>query len=143
MTPLDTLCLSKIVADKAAKVARDAIGPGAYPVDLTIRIAGTVQVGEDTTYTPTAELSPLLLLAVIARKAGCVGPHATAYAMEIAREAIALGVSGAEVEPELAAAVEAARKECAAALPPKARKGAVKVAVSVEMADAALAVAAK
>jgi len=47
-TPLETLALSKMVADKVAKAARTAVKPGEYDGSTIVKVDWTMTVLEDT-----------------------------------------------------------------------------------------------
>jgi hypothetical protein len=64
MNSIETTVLSKLVGEKEAKAARSSIVPGQYPVDFTVRLHGTLKVGEDyerpaTTSIPWLEVTTL------------------------------------------------------------------------------------
>lgn len=64
MNSIETTVLAKVVKDKEAKEARSQVQPGSYPVDFTVRIHGTANVGEDyerpaTTSIPWLEVTTL------------------------------------------------------------------------------------
>lgn len=64
MNSIETTVLSKLVGEKEAKAARSTIVPGQYPVDFTVRLHGTMKVGEDyerpaTTSIPWLEVTTL------------------------------------------------------------------------------------
>jgi hypothetical protein len=64
MNSIETTVLSKLVGEKEAKAARSSIVPGQYPVDFTVRLHGTMKVGEDyerpaTTSIPWLEVTTL------------------------------------------------------------------------------------
>ena len=64
MNDIQTTVLAKVVGDKEAKAARGGVLPGEYPVDFTVRVHGTVKVGEDyerpaTTSIPWLEVTTL------------------------------------------------------------------------------------
>lgn len=64
MNDVQTTVLAKVVGEKEAKVARKAVLPGEYPVDFTVRLHGSMKVGEDyeraaTTSIPWLEVTTL------------------------------------------------------------------------------------
>lgn len=64
MNDIQTTVLAKVVGDKEAKVARKGVLPGSHPVDFTVRLHGSMKVGEDyeraaTTSIPWLEVTTL------------------------------------------------------------------------------------
>ena len=65
---IDILAVSKAIKDAAAKAARSEITAGEYAVDTTVRITGTVKVGEDYTQQIVGKADVWALLAVVMNK---------------------------------------------------------------------------
>jgi len=64
MNSIETTVLAKVVGEKEAKAARSQVLPGSYPVDFTVRVHGSMKVGEDydrpaTTSIPWLEVTTL------------------------------------------------------------------------------------
>lgn len=64
MNDIQTTVLAKVVGEKEAKEARKGVLPGSHPVDFTVRVHGTMKVGEDyeraaTTSIPWLEVTTL------------------------------------------------------------------------------------
>lgn len=60
LSPLQELAASKA---KCSKDAREAVTPGEHTVDFTLRVSGTVKVGEDYEQRIVAKADPWTLLA--------------------------------------------------------------------------------
>lgn len=56
MNDIQTTVVSKMVGEKEAKAARGGVSPGQYPVDFTVRVHGTMKVGEDYERAPTTSI---------------------------------------------------------------------------------------
>lgn len=67
-TKLARLAVAKALNEKATKEAREGASVGAFLVDTTVRLKGTLNVAEDTTATKPAELKPWDIIAVLASK---------------------------------------------------------------------------
>ena len=88
MQPIETIALSK-AANGLAKTARGEVETGLHAVDFTVRIFGSVNVGEDYEQAPTASIPMKKALAALAYVAGCTGKAGIAKierAMRIALE---------------------------------------------------------
>lgn len=64
MNDIQTTVLAKVVGEKEAKAARKGVAPGQHPVDFTVRVHGSMKVGEDyeraaTTSIPWLEVTTL------------------------------------------------------------------------------------
>lgn len=59
---LQTIAVTKAVKTAAAKNARNHLAPGEYDVDVTVRVSGTVRVGEDYQKTVPNKAKPWDLL---------------------------------------------------------------------------------
>jgi len=60
LSAIEALAVDKV----SSKYDRDAVLPGEYPVDVTVRVVGTVKVGEDYDQRIVAKADPWLLLHV-------------------------------------------------------------------------------
>lgn len=64
MNDIQTTVLARVVGEKDAKAARAGVAPGSHPVDFTVRVHGSMKVGEDyeraaTTSIPWLEVTTL------------------------------------------------------------------------------------
>lgn len=82
----EIMAVSKSIAAKVAKSARDELGPGAYPVDTVVRITGTLSVLEDTEKTSTSTLLNEDFLSLVLHHAGITRERAAEVISEIAGE---------------------------------------------------------
>jgi len=63
--------LSKVIPARAASEHRDGVSPGAYPVDFTVRVSGTVNVKDDATpKTPTTSIPVKEVLGMFIARSG-------------------------------------------------------------------------
>lgn len=65
------------------EAARAALVPGEYPVDATLRVQGTLSVGEDTDRTPTVSVPWTAVVAVLLHRMGCTREGAISVLTEI------------------------------------------------------------
>jgi hypothetical protein len=111
---------------------------GSHEIDetLTVRVKGVLKKGEDTTYTPTADIPLKAALALVLEKAGVVGDAAANMLVEAMTEALE---ADADKNDALAARMKDVDKamtrvkEAAEALPAKNRKGPVTGKIALEV----------
>jgi len=129
--------LKVLAAELDAQVGREAIPAGVHTfgVRLTLDLKGSVVVGEDTEYTPTADISLLAVLARFAEKAGVVGPRLLEMLTESCQEAFEAGEPTGDYIEHTKAALRLVREKVTSKLPKKPRKGAVRRAVKVDVVD--------
>lgn len=130
------LALSKLIADKQAKDARSKLGPGHHDIDLTVRIKGSMSIGEDYEKAPTVSIPLLAVLALFAKRAGVTKESSLNLIRECMVEALSTANKGADV---LAAEVEGLeimvkeiQQEVIAKLPKTISKGVVKTKLEVK-----------
>jgi hypothetical protein len=78
------LAVNKAIGKKDGEWARDAVVPGTYPVDVTVRVSGDVRVGEDTDKASTSSLVSEDFLIVALHMAGCTRDRAAAVIEQVA-----------------------------------------------------------
>jgi hypothetical protein len=134
-----TALLAKAIEKAVSKPAKGLnLTVGAHEVDetITVRVKGTLKKGEDTTYTPTADIPLKAALALVLEKAGVVGDAAANMLVEAMTEALEAdsdkNVALAERMNEVDTAMERV-KAVAAKLPAKPRKGSVTGKVELEI----------
>jgi hypothetical protein len=137
LTSVELLALSKHFADLAKEEnARENISLGTHRVsaELVLKVAGTVNVGADEEYQPTAKIPLKTTLALFMKYSGFTGAHALATLEKAMKEASELGEDAAEKMSEMAdlAATEKKVSKMLAKLPKATRAGKVKVAVVVK-----------
>lgn len=83
-----TLALSKIIKDKNKDIrsSRKQLSPGEYDVDTTIRVKGTVKVGEDYERKATASLLNSEFFMLVLKNSGVTRESAVAAISLIASE---------------------------------------------------------
>jgi hypothetical protein len=137
-------CFAKMV--KAA----GPLGPGSYSVDetVTVRVAGTVEKGDDEVYTPTVDIPLLATLALfIEGLRGRVQEIQVETIMETLVESMSAAITAdVKANPilksrlnDVTAAMDRVR-EMTAALPPKTRTGKTRVDATLVVAPVAAAV---
>lgn len=66
MDNAETIAVTKAVASKVEKAAREELKPGKYDIDMLVRVFGTLTVGEDFEQNKTASMPQMkMLLAAI------------------------------------------------------------------------------
>lgn len=127
--------LARELSRQATK-ARDELPTGEHEIDatVTLHVSGTVDVGEDVYYRPTASIPLKKALALFVRYSGVTGPAAMDALVRAMRDAV---YTPEEALDELAD-LEHAEKQVLAGLerlPPALRRGAVRVDVAVEAVE--------
>lgn len=134
LDPVQMIALSKSLKEKAVKEARSLVGPGTYKIDETVRITGSMTVGEDYTSAPTVNVPHQLALAIALRKAGIQRENIVALLME----AITMDRESddyKQLEAEMAEYTEMVKEAVAATLPRNPCKGQVRAALTVELVE--------
>jgi hypothetical protein len=88
MNAIQQLAISKAVKDAAAKIARSEVQAGEYPVDFTLKISGTVKVGEDSDKKSTCSIPYKAVMALMVQRMGFQREKAIAIVEECVGEAI-------------------------------------------------------
>lgn len=152
MTPTDSLtvtALNNLVTTKALKLARVGLAVGTHQVDVTVKVTGTVTVGEDFTRIPTVGIPVKEVLALFLARSGALRDANIKLLQECFAQAFAQdskGEGALKAAAELDSVFEDQVTAILASLPPAPVKGAVttKLTVSeVVEAEAELALAAK
>ena len=66
MNNVETIAVTKAVASKVEKAARNELEPGKYEIDMLVRVFGSLTVGEDYEQNKTASMPQMkMLLAAI------------------------------------------------------------------------------
>lgn len=130
LSPVEILALSSLKAGEN----RDAVLPGSHPVDFTVRIQGTVKVGEDTDKSPTARLPHIAVMALFIQRMGFQRDQATSILFECMQEAILMDKNSRETlleaYPDIVECEEGLRAMMAS-LPPIRERGHVTVKLAV------------
>ncbi len=132
LTSLQQFALNKF---KPAKTARNELAPGTYEVDFTVRIKGTVTVGEDTTRASTVSLLSLKTVALILHYAG-VTRSAALKAITRAFQDIngdLLPTASVELSEDVKKIHDKIKKDLASDLPRTPVKGQVKAKCSYDI----------
>lgn len=121
--------------------AREALAPGKYAVNATVRVVGGLSVGQDYDTTPTVSLPIKEVLALFVAHAGITREATMSLLRRCVSEALADdGKSAGEIAERVAVVeqyLEVVKKEILEQLPKVPRKGAVKATLSVEILEAA------
>lgn len=135
LSPIELIALSRLKADDA----REHVSPGSHAVDFTVRVQGTVKIGEDTEKAPTARLPHLAVMALFIQRMGFQRDQATAVLMSCMHDALVMDKSARETLlanfPEIATCEEGLRTMMAS-LPPIKERGHVTVKLAVQQVDA-------
>lgn len=147
-TPAHIVALPKCIKDSSEqyKTARDALAPGSYDVDFTVRITGQLVVGEDTDKTPTASIPIKESLALFIHYSGITRARAVAVLQRAMAEALAKDTccqgAIAEMLPIVDQTIESTLKPVLESLPRTPVRGSVRASLTlVEIETPALAVA--
>lgn len=135
MNPIETLAVANAIETKNEKLARSGVVAGTYNVDVTVRVHGTVKVGEDTEKTPTASIPVKEVLALFIARSGCTREASIALLRDCLTDALSQGVTGAgaiEAVADIDNVFKAAANELVASLPKTPVKGSVKASLVVE-----------
>jgi hypothetical protein len=138
LNPVETLALNNALATAEVKAAREAVGPGTYPVEFTVTVKGTVTVGTDTEKTPTASIPVTEVLALFIARSGATRDANIALLKECLADALTKGTKGAGAVEEAALVDQVFKdkvKEITSSLPKTPVKGAVKVKATLALAD--------
>ena len=68
LSPIQLQALKVLGGNKNITESRDSVSPGSYEVDFTLRISGTVKVGEDTEVNASAKMDTAEVLALLIEK---------------------------------------------------------------------------
>lgn len=138
MNALINVALGSLKTDASA---REALAPGKYPVDATVRVVGSLSVGVDYDTVPTVSLPVKEILALFVAHAGITREATMSLLRRCVEQAIAdEGKSAGEIAERVAAVdayLEVIKKEILEQLPRVPRKGAVKAKLEVEILEAA------
>ena len=135
LTAIETTALNNAVISRVAKTMRGQVGPGEYPIDMTVRIVGTMNVQIDTTKAPTVCIPPLETMALLLHRMGFQREKALELMREVFTEAIGTtgrGQGSLEMLPHITELKERIERELIANLPPIPVKGAVKTNFAIE-----------
>lgn len=136
----NSIALSKLAA---APNARAALTPGVYNVDTTVRVTGTVKVGEDYDVAPTVSIPLKETLALFIAYSGICGEHAIKALRQAMQHAIAVDGCGqgelAKTMPIVNQTMARVEAEIIDQLPRQNRKGAVTTKLTVENLEAVTA----
>ena len=134
LDPVELLALSKAVKSKAVEAARRELGPGVHHVDCTVRVRGSLEIGEDGERSPTASIPVKEVLALFVARSGANRGAALKLLRTCLRDALSKGPS-AQGAITMAADIdrifEAEVAELVKGLPPTPVRGSVRVAVEV------------
>jgi adenylosuccinate lyase len=83
-TAIEMLALSKALGSKDKTWARDAVVAGEYPVDVTVRVSGTVTVDPDGDRAGTSKLLSEEFVMLALHMAGCTRERAVEIIRNIA-----------------------------------------------------------
>ena len=86
LSAIELLALGSLKAGSA----RDEVAPGNHPVDFTVRVHGTVKVGEDTEKAPTVRLPHLAVMALFIERMGFQRERAIQILFQCMQDAINL-----------------------------------------------------
>lgn len=106
--PLQATALAKVIKGAALKASRKSLTVGKHEVDFICRVNGSLTVGEDEEYTPTAHIPLITTIAFFIRRCGITRDAALSALMNAMTDAIKTAKPGAdEIEPIVAKDIEA------------------------------------
>lgn len=91
LNPAETLTLAKVISDANQKAIREAVAPGAYPVDFACRLSGSLIVNDGILVRPTSTLFCFETLAMIFQKLGVNRVSALQILREVATDQLLRG----------------------------------------------------
>lgn len=101
LNPQEMLAVVKVIKKAAEKAARKELQPGDYPIDLSVRIAGSIRVGEAYEERIVATADAWLLLAIALSKLNGITIES------IVREALACSLDPIAIKDQANAAIAA------------------------------------
>ena len=101
LNPQEMLAVVKVIKEATEKAARKELQPGDYSIDLSVRIAGSIKVGEAYEQRIVAKADPWLLLAVALSKLNGITVES------IAREALACSLDPIAIKDRAGVAIAA------------------------------------
>jgi len=116
-----TIAVTKGVKAKIAKEARGNMNPGSYDVDTTVRIKGTLKVGEDRDIAATASILNKEFLVLVLHNAGITRKAAARVIEEVAGDYLT-NWTGSDEDKD---AAKAARKAKVAEFDPEGKIAAI------------------
>ena len=133
MTDAILVAVSKLLSNSTP-----VLRPGSYPVngEVTLRVQGVVTKGEDTEYTPTADIPLIPTLALVLEKSGITRERSIALLTEAMQESLAMGQTAHCALSHRMNDIETAMarvREVTHALPKKTRSGATRVRGEIEI----------
>jgi hypothetical protein len=146
LSPIQLQALKVLGGNKNITESRDSVTPGNYEVDFTLRISGTVKVGEDGTTSPSVKMDTAEVLQLLIEKVASgeitksKAKDSMALILDLQREVD--GLAQAEKEKLTARGFDGAEKvykaEKVAVLGKSVRKGSVsgKVEATIDGAPA-------
>lgn len=124
----EVLALGKAVKDGVKDAVRNEVEPGAYPIDMVVRIEGILAVAEDTEARVTSSFLSLETLALLCQRLGATREQTLTLLREIARTQLEkggnVGIGIAEYVRDLEAFKAEFARMCES-LPKTKKKGAV------------------
>lgn len=84
----ETIALAKAIPKKHTDACREELTEGTYSVDFTVRVTGSLDVGQDYERTPTVSLSPIMLAALAIRGRGATDAAFKAKLGDLMRAAV-------------------------------------------------------
>lgn len=132
--------LMRVIAAELSSEYKDEdmpVGVHSFSSRVTLEVSGSIIQGEEGEYTPTADISLLAVLARFAQKAGVVGPRLLDMLTESCLEAFEAGEPTGDYIEHTKEALRMVRERVTKKLPLKKRKGALRRACMVTVAEVA------
>lgn len=88
LTNIEKMAVSKALKESQIKEAREELQAGSYPVNMTVRIHGMIDVGKDTERVSTSSLISEDFMLLVLKKAGFMRDQAATIIKEVATECL-------------------------------------------------------
>ena len=148
LNAIETVALAQALSSKEVKAAKGAIAPtgldedgkvARVPVDVTVRIQGTLGKGEDFDKVPTVSAPLISAMALLVRRMGVTREAALELLCEVMTEAIELGKDANKAILEESGVLEAqgqVKKEVLTRLPKTPVQGRVESSLTASVVEA-------
>jgi len=106
LTPIQILAISKALTKKDIDAARAALQPGKYEVDMSIKLSGTVTIGESGEKKSTVSIPVKGVLGILLQRAGVTREASIELITEAVTQAMNSSSDGTKGESALDSYVE-------------------------------------
>ena len=101
LSPAEMLVLTKLVGKTVLASARGKLGPGLYPIDMAVRVTGSLSVESDTCKVPTVRIPQKRLMGLFLARSGALAEANLKLLQECVGDVIAESVAQDESEEDV------------------------------------------